>query len=198
MMTNQTATKTVLDIFDPAMCCSTGVCGPDVDESLADFANDVKWLKKQGIEVNRFNLGQEPEVFKSNPVVLSKLQKEGTAVLPIIMINGEIISEGGYPDRDQLSGWLSLDSPSTENGSPVQNTVSLLHNLEMAITNGDEIELRVHFQNAERAGISKQELVQSMQAGINNRQRVTQSMLETSNSLLGVQTNSCAPGSGCC
>ena len=197
-MTNQTATQTVLDVFDPAMCCSTGVCGPDVDDSLADFANDVKWMKSQGIEVNRFNLGQEPEVFKSNPAVLSKLKNEGSDVLPIIMINGEIISEGGYPDRRQLTDWLSLNKPSTEAGNPVQSAEELLQNVEMAITKGDELELQIHFQKAEEAGITKQELVQSMQAGINNRQRDTQSMLDTANSLLGLQSNCCSPDSGCC
>jgi hypothetical protein len=31
-----------IDVYDPAMCCNTGVCGPDVDDFLADFANDVK------------------------------------------------------------------------------------------------------------------------------------------------------------
>ncbi|MDZ7756834.1 arsenic metallochaperone ArsD family protein [Rhodohalobacter sp.] len=63
-MTTQTDTKTVLEVYDPAMCCSTGVCGPDVDDEIVDFANDVKWLKTQGVEVKRYNLGQEPEQFK--------------------------------------------------------------------------------------------------------------------------------------
>lgn len=197
-MKTQTETKTLIEVYDPAMCCSTGVCGPDVDDSLADFANDVKWMKAQGVEVNRFNLGQEPEVFKSNPKVLSKLKDEGSDVLPIIMINGEIVSQGGYPDRRQLSDWLSLDKSTSETKNPVQNADELLQNVGLAITNGDEIELQIHFQKAEEAGISKQELVQSMQAGINNRQRTTQSILQFANSLLGVRSSGCAPGSGCC
>ncbi|MDZ7720169.1 MAG: arsenite efflux transporter metallochaperone ArsD [Balneolaceae bacterium] len=81
-MSNQTETKTLIEVYDPAMCCSTGVCGPDVDDSLADFANDVKWLKSKGVEVKRYNLGQEPEAFKANPPVLTRLQKGGTEVLP--------------------------------------------------------------------------------------------------------------------
>ena len=31
--------------FDPAMCCSTGVCGVDVDPVLAQFAADLKWVE---------------------------------------------------------------------------------------------------------------------------------------------------------
>lgn len=32
-----------IEIFEPALCCSTGVCGPEVDESLVRFAADVDW-----------------------------------------------------------------------------------------------------------------------------------------------------------
>lgn len=95
-----------IKVFDPAMCCSTGVCGPDVDNSLAEFANDVKWMKSNGVNVQRFNLGQEPEVFKMNSKVLSRLQKGGVEVLPIILVNEEVVSEGGYPDREALKKWL--------------------------------------------------------------------------------------------
>jgi hypothetical protein len=31
-----------LDVFDPAMCCSTGVCGPEVDPQLVQFAADAR------------------------------------------------------------------------------------------------------------------------------------------------------------
>ncbi|MDB9569161.1 arsenic metallochaperone ArsD family protein, partial [Providencia rettgeri] len=49
-----------LEVFDPALCCSTGVCGTEVDQALVDFATDVDWLKKQGASIRRFNLAQEP------------------------------------------------------------------------------------------------------------------------------------------
>ncbi|HBU8666409.1 TPA: arsenic metallochaperone ArsD family protein, partial [Klebsiella oxytoca] len=31
-----------LTVFDPAMCCSTGVRGSDVDQVLVDFSADVQ------------------------------------------------------------------------------------------------------------------------------------------------------------
>ena len=43
-----------LTVFDPAMCCSTGVCGSDVDQVLVDFSADVQWLKERGVQVERF------------------------------------------------------------------------------------------------------------------------------------------------
>ena len=192
-------TKKVIEVYDPAMCCSTGVCGPDVDDSLSDFANDVKWMKTQGIEVNRFNLGQEPEEFKSNPVVLARLKKAGSDILPIIFVNGESVSEGAYPDRNQLKSWLSLNGD-LNNGKETSGVDSheLLIRLEMAVANGDQSELESRFQEGEENGISMEELVQAMQKGIDKRQQVTQSILQTANQLLGVQPGGCTPGGGCC
>jgi len=198
MKDNRAVTKKI-DVYDPAMCCSTGVCGPDVDDSLTDFANDVKWMKSQGIEVNRFNLGQEPEAFKSNPVVIARLQNAGSDILPIIFINGERVSEGAYPDRNQLKDWFSLNGDTNnENRTPGVDSHELLIRLEMAVANGDGIELQSRFREGEENGISKEELVQAMQKGIDKRQQVTQSILETANELLGVQPGGCTPGGGCC
>jgi hypothetical protein len=194
-MNTETKTKTVVEVYDPAMCCSTGVCGPDVDDSLADFANDVKWLKSQGVVVNRFNLGQEPEAFKMNPSVLSRLQKAGTECLPLILINGEMASEGGYPDRRQLTEWLAITPEKTIGAATFKD---LLNALEMAVTNGSEANMRSHFQKGKEKGVSIQELVDAMQSGINNRQRVTQTTVQTANDLLGVQPGGCTPGGGCC
>jgi len=66
-----------LDIYDPAMCCSTGVCGPTVDPVLVRFATDVKWLQKQGAEAQRFNLSQNPAAFVENEKVKQALTEKG-------------------------------------------------------------------------------------------------------------------------
>ena len=192
-------TKKVIEVYDHAMCCSTGVCGPDVDDSLTEFANDVKWMKSQGIEVNRFNLGQEPETFKSNSVVLARLKKAGSEILPIIFINGERVSEGAYPDRNHLKSWLSINGNAKNGASSTGiDSQELLIRLEMAVANGDETELQSRFREGEENGIPKEELVRSMQKGIGKRQEVTQTILQTANRLLGVQPGGCIPGTGCC
>jgi hypothetical protein len=49
-----------LDVFDPPMCCSSGVCGPSVDPLLAAFAADVDWLASKGVSISRYNLAQDP------------------------------------------------------------------------------------------------------------------------------------------
>jgi len=194
-MTEKTKTRTIIEVYDPAMCCSTGVCGPDVDDEIVDFANDVKWLKKQGVEVKRYNLGQEPEQFKMCVPVLTRLQKEGSDALPIILVNGEMVSEGGYPDRKQLTDWLNINYEKTNDEAP---TSKLLNALKVAVTNGNEGDMRALFEEGKEKGVAIQKLVDAMQNGINKRQQKTQATLQTANELLGVPSNGCAPGSGCC
>jgi hypothetical protein len=94
---------TTLTVFDPALCCSTGVCGPDVDESLVRFAADVAWLESQGVEVHRFNLAQEPGAFAASEVVRRSLIGEGVSCLPLLVVDGEIVARGAYPPRAELA-----------------------------------------------------------------------------------------------
>lgn len=89
-------------VFDPAMCCSTGVCGPSVDPELARFAADVDWLEKQGVRVERFNLAQQPAAFAETAVVKEALAR-GTDVLPLVLVDERIAIEGTYPSRETLA-----------------------------------------------------------------------------------------------
>ncbi len=92
--------KTV-QVYDPPMCCSTGICGPNVDPDLINFAAMLSQLSGQGVKVERQNLGQQPMAFAQNPVVKDALQKEGTTVLPLIFLEGEIYMKGRYPNHDE-------------------------------------------------------------------------------------------------
>ena len=92
-----------LTIFDPAMCCSTGICGPEIDQRLIDFAADLDWLKSEGIEVKRINLSQEPTLFAENEQVKTILQNSGVEGLPVILADDEMQSSGQYPDRVKLA-----------------------------------------------------------------------------------------------
>jgi hypothetical protein len=102
-----------LEVFDPAMCCSTGVCGVSVDPVLVQFAADLKWVTEQGIAVTRHNLGQEPQAFAANPAVVREM-KSGMDRLPILLIGGAIVSTGLYPSRAQLAQKLGLPAPAAE------------------------------------------------------------------------------------
>ena len=191
--------KLLIEIFDPAMCCTTGVCGSDVDDSMADFANDVKWLKSQGVEVNRYNLGQSPDDFNKNDKILARLKSGGMDCLPIILVNGEIVSESGYPERSELMSLAGISSEySSSNGLTANQKNEILTHLEKAVLEGDETAMRDSFKQGEQLGIDKQELLGAMQSGINTRQQITQFTVQKTNELLGITPNGCAPGSGYC
>ena len=95
-----------IQVYDKPMCCSTGICGPAVDPVLPRFAADLDWVKSQGHQVERFNLSQQPMAFVQNPLVQQTLTKEGTDCLPLIIINGHIVSRRGYPSREMLTMWM--------------------------------------------------------------------------------------------
>lgn len=92
-----------LEVFDPPMCCSSGVCGPSIDPLIAAFSADVDWLISQGVRVTRHNLAQDPQAFVAHPLVRDTLQREGDACLPLLIINGEIVGHGAYPRREELA-----------------------------------------------------------------------------------------------
>ena len=90
-----------IDVYDPVMCCSTGVCGADVDPELVRFAALVEKLKQQGVKVQRYNLAHEPLAFAQNEVIRDALAGDNKC-LPIVLVDGEIISKGGYVADDAL------------------------------------------------------------------------------------------------
>jgi hypothetical protein len=96
-----------LKVFDPPMCCSTGVCGVTADTKLAQLAADLAYLKEQGVLVLRYNLRDDVKEFADHPKVLSEMGEENQ-YLPIFMINDQILSKATYPTREQLTGWLGV------------------------------------------------------------------------------------------
>ncbi len=95
-----------IQVYDPAMCCSTGLCGTDIDPALVSFAALLTQLSQKGVKVERFNLGQQPMAFAQNPSVKALLDKEGLAVLPLIFVDGEMHLKGRYlndTEREALS-----------------------------------------------------------------------------------------------
>jgi hypothetical protein len=92
-----------LEIYDPPMCCSSGVCGPKVDPVLPRFSGDLEWIKAQGVSVTRYNLAQQPMAFAENSDVHDMLEKEDLACLPLILVDGKIVSRGTYLAREELA-----------------------------------------------------------------------------------------------
>lgn len=90
-----------IQVYDPAMCCSTGICGPSIDPDLVSFASLLSQLSNMGVKIERQNLGQQPMAFANNPAVKAALEKEGTKALPLIFLDGEVYMKGRYPTHDE-------------------------------------------------------------------------------------------------
>ena len=98
-----------LRVYDPPQCCSTGVCGPDVDPALVQFAADLKALAASGVTVERFNLAQQPEAFVQESAVVQAVNTVGTSVLPLLVVDGRVVVQGRYPSRDELAALVASD-----------------------------------------------------------------------------------------
>ena len=103
-----------LEIYDPSMCCSTGVCGSEVDQDLVRFAGDLEWLKRQGVEITRYNLAQSPGEFVARKIISDTLTKDGNKCLPLILWNGEIAASAQYPSREVLAKLANVPLTASE------------------------------------------------------------------------------------
>jgi sulfur carrier protein ThiS len=93
-----------IEIYDPAMCCSTGVCGPSVDPELVRIQESLRQIRKQAPEakIERYGLSADPQAFVANTTVAELLKSEGPECLPVVIVDGTVISKGRYPGDEQL------------------------------------------------------------------------------------------------
>jgi hypothetical protein len=95
-------------IFDPAMCCSTGVCGPSIDPELLRVSTVLNNLKSRGIIVDRFNLTNNPQAFVDNQVINEILNSEGIECLPVTIVDGEVVKTTKYPTNEEFCSFLEI------------------------------------------------------------------------------------------
>ena len=102
-----------IELYETAMCCETGVCGPSVDEQLIAVREDLRWAEAQGASVTRHNLTSNPDAFVANPKVTGLMQAFGDKALPVLVIDGEIAAHGRYASRDELTALLAGEPATT-------------------------------------------------------------------------------------
>ena len=103
-----------IQVFDPPLCCNTGVCGADVDQALVSFSADVSWANQNGAKIERFNLAQQPLAFAENAAVKGFLERSGQEALPLVLVDGEVAIAGRYPNRGELARWAGILLIATE------------------------------------------------------------------------------------
>ncbi len=137
-----------VEVFDPPMCCSTGVCGPSVDPALAEFAADLGWLAEQGARVQRHNLSQEPAPFAESSLVRELLAERGEESLPVVVVDGELRSSGRHPSREELAAWALSAAASP----PLDAATAELVALGAAVGANCEPCFTHHYNEARRLG----------------------------------------------
>lgn len=101
--------NTVIEIFDPPMCCPTGICGPTIDPALLDISETILKLKSEfdgRTNIARYLLGQQPAKFIQQSEVIARLKSDGVSVLPITVVNGVVKKERIYPSYVELRTWI--------------------------------------------------------------------------------------------
>lgn len=100
----QTREKIVkIEIFDPPLCCPTGICGPTVDQTLINVNEMIASLQKDGIQVERYQMTSQPHAFLNNSEVMKLVQEKQMSALPITVIRNKVIRTGSYPTIEEIN-----------------------------------------------------------------------------------------------
>jgi hypothetical protein len=103
----QTKENTIkIEIFDPPLCCPTGICGPTVDQTLISINEMIASLQKDGIQIERYQMTSHPHAFINNPEVMKLVQERQMAALPITVISSKVIKTGAYPTLEEINAAL--------------------------------------------------------------------------------------------
>ena len=93
-------------LFEPTLCCPSGVCGPNPDQSLISLQDTIDKVKTRGIEVGRYQITTHPRKFTENAEVMKLMQERQLEALPITAVDGKIVKFGKYPTFDELQAYL--------------------------------------------------------------------------------------------
>lgn len=189
-----------IEVFDPPLCCSTGVCGADIDQALVNFAADVEWAKQRGAHIERFNLAQQPQAFADNRAVRILLEKSGQDGLPLILMDGREVLAGRYPSRDELADWIGGSAESTLFTPQVAELVAI----GAAIASHCESCFKHHYDAARKLGISTDDMQRAVDLAQKVRETPTRAMRDLAGRYLNpaastdVDVKAPSPGKGPC
>lgn len=100
-----------IEIFDPPMCCPSGLCGPDIDPALLDINEAILKVKKEfdgRVKVERYLLSQQGPKFMQQPEVIKRLQTNGVEILPLTLVDGKVVKEKSYPTFDEIKDYIGV------------------------------------------------------------------------------------------
>lgn len=98
-----------VEIFDPAMCCPTGVCGPSIDPELTRVSSAVYSLEKKGLNISRYQLTTNPDKFAESKEINRIFIEKGPDALPVVLVNDEVAKVGSYPTNEEFAEWFGVN-----------------------------------------------------------------------------------------
>ena len=104
--TSGRALNAVVEIFDPPMCCPTGLCGPTLDQTLLDVSETLLALQAAGVRVERYQMSSNPNAFLNNSDVMLLVRERQMAALPITVVRGQVLKAGAYPAQAEIQAAL--------------------------------------------------------------------------------------------
>ncbi len=96
-----------VEIFDPPMCCPTGLCGPALDQTLLDVSEMILSLRSSGVTVERYQMTSHPQAFLSAAPVMQLVHEKQMDALPITLVHGRILKYGAYPTLTEVQDALT-------------------------------------------------------------------------------------------
>ena len=107
-----------IKLFEKALCCESGVCGPSVDPDLLRVTTVVRSLNKREFGIRRYNLSMSPLEFTKNKVVTELLKEKGVEILPITVNGDVLLKTGAYPSNEEFASWTGLKQSDLESELP--------------------------------------------------------------------------------
>ncbi len=101
-MTDTLTVTADVEIFDPPLCCPTGLCGPVLDTTLIDLGEALLAVESDGHTVVRRQMASDPQAFMRNREVYALIKARQLEVLPITVVRGRIVKTDAYPTLDEL------------------------------------------------------------------------------------------------
>ena len=96
-----------VELFDPPMCCPTGLCGPNLDQTLLDVSEMIAGLEREHVGVARYQMTSHPNAFLANAEVMNLVRAKQMDALPITVVRSKVVKSGAYPTLAEIKTHLA-------------------------------------------------------------------------------------------
>ncbi|MDZ7612272.1 MAG: arsenite efflux transporter metallochaperone ArsD [Candidatus Moranbacteria bacterium] len=187
-------------IYEPGMCCPTGLCGPSIDPEIMRITTAINTLEKNNIDIKRFNLTSNPDEFVNNKIINDLLVKEGEEIFPVTLVDDEIVKKENYPTNEELTEWTKIQLVSSKD--TLDEKTKEFVAIGAAIGSNCEMCFKYHYNEAKKLGASKEEIWQAVQMAIAVKETPAKSILALAEKICldkaDDDNSGCNPGGGCC